>query len=100
MATSGPTELFQRELEFFFGGQGDRAGDATFQADFTPRQASKWMCHDGLARFGVPLKNIVRAEIEALEILPAEIGVNGRKPRKLLTKISRKGHFSGFHLHE
>jgi hypothetical protein len=100
MAISGSTQLLQRELEFFFGGQGDRAGDATFQTDFAPRQASKWMRHDGLARSGVPLKNVVRAEIEAPEILSAEIGVNGRKPRKLLTKIGRKGHFSGFHLHE
>jgi hypothetical protein len=97
---SGSTQLFQSELKFFFGGQRDGARLATFQADFAPGETAKWMRHDRLARFGVPLKNVMRAEVEALEILAAEIGVNGRKPRELLTKIGRKGHFSDFHLHE
>lgn len=83
---------FPRKLNLALGGQGNSAGGAAFDADFTAREAAKWMRHDGITRPGVPFKDIVRTEIEALKVRAAGVVVNGGKPREFLAKITQQGH--------
>ena len=91
---SSPAQLFQRELNLALGGQGKGAGVAAFQADFAAGEAAKGMRHNRLAGFGVPFKDVVGAEVEALQVCTAKIRVNGGKPREFLAKIIQQGHFS------
>jgi hypothetical protein len=87
-----PTQFLEGGVEFAFGGQGNGAGVAAFQADFAAGETAKGMRHEWPAGFGVPFKDIVRAEVEALQVRAAEVRVNGGKPRKFLTKIIQQGH--------
>jgi hypothetical protein len=94
---SRPAEFFQRDLKLKFGGQRDGGGIATLKADFAAGKATEGMRHERLAGFGVPFKDVVRAEIQALKVLAAQIDVNGRKPREFLPKIVHQGHASILH---
>ena len=91
---SRPTQFFQRDLNLAFGGQGNGAGVAAFEADFAAGEAAKWMRHDRPAGFAVPFKDVMRAEVEALEVRAAGVRVNRGKPREFLAKIAQQRHFS------
>src|SRR5271157_1257885 len=95
---SRPAELFQGDLKLAFGRQGDGAGVAPFEADFAAGEAPKWMRHDRAAALGVPFKDVVRTEVEALKVGAAGAMVNGGKPRKFLAKMAQQRH--SFILHE
>jgi hypothetical protein len=51
------------------------------------------MRHKGPAGFGIPFKDVVRAEVKAIQIRAAGISVNGGKPREFLAKVGQQGHF-------
>jgi hypothetical protein len=89
-----PTHFFHQELKLQFGGQGDRGGIASLNTDLAAGEAAEGMGNERLSGFRVPLKDVLRTEIEALKIRAAEIGVNSRKPGKLLTKMVHQGHAS------
>jgi hypothetical protein len=76
----------QRDLDLVFAWQGNGPSVANLEADFTAWQAAKWVSHDGPARLGVPLEDVVRAEVQALQICAAGVGVNRGEPREFLTK--------------
>lgn len=80
MAGFQPAQPFHCGLEFLFGRQGNRTGVAAFKADFTAWQAAKWVRYNWLPGFRIPFKDIVWAEVEAMEIPAAELSVNGGKP--------------------
>jgi hypothetical protein len=46
------------------------------------------------AGFRIPFKDVVRAEVEALEILNAGFVINGGKPGKFLAEIAEHLHHS------
>ena len=87
-----PPQFLEGGLEFAFGGQGNGAGVAAFQADFAAGETAKGMRHEWSAGFAVPFKDVVRAEVEALQVRAAEVRVNGGKPREFLAKITHEGH--------
>ncbi len=87
-------QLFQSILKLTFGGQGNGAGGAASQADLAAGEAAERVGHERLAGFGVPLKNVVRTEIKALQVPAAGTRVNRGKPRNFLAKIAQQGHFS------
>ncbi len=90
-------QLFQGGLKLAFGRQGNGAGIAAFEADFAAGEAAKWMRYDRPAGLGIPFKDVVRAEVETLEVGAAGVRVNGGKPRKFFAKIAQQGHFSTLH---
>src|SRR5208283_4407721 len=91
-----PAQLLQGDLKLVFGGQGNGARIAPFEADFAAGETAKWMRHDRPAALGVPIKNIVRTEVEALEVGTAGVRVNGGKPREFLAKMAQQGHSQSF----
>jgi hypothetical protein len=90
-------QLFQADLKFMFGRQGNSASVAAFEADFAAGETAKWMRHGRPAGFGVPFKDVVRAEVEALEVRTARFRVNRRKPGKFLAERAQHGHSSILH---
>jgi len=89
-----PTQLFQSNLKLAFSRQGDSAGGAAIQADLAAGEAAKRVRHERPAGFGVPFKDVVRAEVEALEVRAADVRINRGKPREFLAKIAQQGHSS------
>jgi hypothetical protein len=81
-------------VEFIWSGEGDGSGVATLQADFAAWKASQGVGHEGPAGFRIPFKHVVRAKVEALEILNAGFVINGGKPGKLFAEIAEQLHRS------
>ena len=90
-------QLFQCNLKLAFGRQGNGAEGATFKADLAAGEAAKRMGHERPAGFGIPFKDVVRAEVKALEVRATGIRINRGKPRKFFAKIAQQGHFSILH---
>jgi hypothetical protein len=87
-----PAQLIQGDLKLAFGRQGNGAGVAPFNANFAAGEAAKWMRHDRFTGLGVPFKDLMRTEIEALEVGTAGAGIDGGKPREFFAKIAQQGH--------
>jgi hypothetical protein len=80
-------QALEADLELALGGQRDGAGSAAFETDLTTGKALQRLGHHRQSRGGIPLKYIIRAEIEAFEVGAAGGGVDGRDPRKFSAQI-------------
>ena len=50
------------------------------------------MGHYGPAGLDIPLKDVVRAEVEALQIGPAGAGVNDGEPGEFFAQVVKQSH--------
>jgi hypothetical protein len=75
-------------LELAFGGQGKGAGIAALEADFATRKAARGMGHERSAGFRVPFKDVVRAEVEALEVREADVVIDAGKPQEFFAEMA------------
>ena len=91
-STFSSTKLVQCDLQFVLGREGYRAGVTTVEAYFAAGEATKRVRHDGLSGLGVPFKDIVRAEVEALQVCATRVRVDGREPWEFLTKVVEQWH--------
>lgn len=96
---SGCTQSLQRGLELVLARQGKGAGVATLEANGAAGQTAQGMRHDGPPALRVPGKDIVRAEVEAAKILPAEVVINAWKPGDSRSQTSEWGHQFSFTRH-
>jgi hypothetical protein len=94
MLVPRPTQIFEVNLKLAFSGQGNGAGGATFQANLAAGKAAQRMRHDRLARVRVPCKDVVRAEVKALQVGTTGVTVDRGKPWKFPAQEAQQGHFS------
>jgi hypothetical protein len=91
-------QLGQRDLKLKLCRQGNGAGAAHFQAHVAARETAKGMRHNRPPGFEIPIEDVVRTEIEALEVGAAGVGVNAGKPWEFFAEIAQQGH--SFNLYE
>ena len=89
-------QSLEGDMEFVFGGQGNGTIIAAVEADLAAGQAAQGMRHHGPAGFWVPFKDVVRAKVEALQILAAGVVIDAGKPRESLAQMAEQRH--GFFL--
>ena len=83
------------------GWQRNGSGSAAFHADLATGKTTQWVGHNGPSGLNVPLKNVVRAEVEALQIRAAGAGVNDGEPGEFLTQVIKQRHIDNLQsLHE
>jgi hypothetical protein len=79
-------------MEFVWSGERNGTGVTTLQADFAAGEAAQGVGHARLPGFPIPFKDVVRAEVEALEILNAGFVINGGKPGESFAEITEQLH--------
>jgi hypothetical protein len=83
---------FKRRRNFPLAGKRNALGFAVLSTNVAPGDAVKGVRHDRFARGPVPIKNLRRAEVKALQVAEASLGVKGGKPRKPLSSTANYRH--------
>jgi hypothetical protein len=87
-------QILEVSLKLALSGQGNGTGGAAFQAYLPTGKAPQRMRHNRLARLRIPFKDIVRAEVKALQVRTTGVTINRGKPRKFSTQEAQQWHSS------
>ena len=82
MLVPRPPQTLEVNLKLAFSRQGNGAGGAAFQAYLAAGKAAQRMRHDRTARLSIPFKDIMRAEVKALDVGATSVTINRGKPWK------------------
>ena len=83
---------FERRCHFPLAGKRNALALAVLGATATAGDAVEGPGHEGFARGRVPIENIRRAEVEALQVAKTPSTLDGRKPGQSLSWSARLRH--------